>query len=73
MGYDVSATLTWAMGGEGLRVGDTDDFPGRFAATMTAGALATIAVCVDNEQLSVGRDAEANLASLGPGVQARRL
>jgi hypothetical protein len=49
------------MGGEGLRVGDTDDFPGRFAATMTAGALATIAVCVDNEQLSVGRDAEANL------------
>jgi hypothetical protein len=29
---------------------------------MNTGALATIAVCVHREQLSVGRDAETNLA-----------
>jgi hypothetical protein len=36
MDHAVSAALTQAMGGEGLRVGDPDDFTGRFAATMNA-------------------------------------
>jgi acetolactate synthase-1/2/3 large subunit len=56
------AALTVALGGVGFRVDDADDFPDAFAAAMSAGAPATIAVRVDSEQLSVGRDATADLA-----------